>query len=129
MPGQSTLPAAPAILRALTNELGISMGQAKKRGSQAERIAQAVAKIEAKRPEKLICNTCGGDVTTINPVSTRGLRGLDAIWVGQCDCGQTTFAASGEPQAVDAFFFALSENSELALGSQSPDGGEHKTAE
>lgn len=129
MPGQSTLPAAPAILRALTNELGISMGQAKKRGSQAERIAQAMAKIEAKRPEKLICNTCGGDVTTINPVSTRGLRGLDAIWVGQCDCGQTTFAASGEPQAVDAFFFALSENSELALGSQSQDGAEHKKAD
>ena len=128
MPGQSTLPAPPAILRALTNELGISMGQAKKRGSQAERIAQAMAKVEAKRPEKLICNTCGGDVTTINPVSTRGLRGLDAIWVGQCDCGQTTFAASGEPKAVDAFFFALSENTELTLGAQSKDGEEHKTA-
>lgn len=120
---------APGYPARFDEKLGISMGQAKKRGSQAERIAQAVAKIEAKRPEKLICNTCGGDVTTINPVSTRGLRGLDAIWVGQCDCGQTTFAASGEPQAVDAFFFALSENSELALGSQSQDGGEHKKAD
>lgn len=104
------------------------MGQAKNRGSQTERIAQAQAKIEATRPQKLVCNSCGGDVTTINPVSTRGLRGLDAIWVGQCDCGQTTFAASGEPKAVDAFFFALSENTELTLGSQNKDGEEHKTA-
>jgi hypothetical protein len=101
------------------------MGQAKNRGNKDQRIAQAQAKIEATRPEKLVCNGCGGDVTSIHPVSTRGLRGIDAIWVGQCDCGQTTFAASGEPQAVDAFFFALSENTELTLGSQSKDGAQH----
>ena len=101
------------------------MGQAKLRGSQAERAAQAQAKIQATRPEKLVCNGCGADVTTINPVSTRGLRGIEAIWVGQCECGQTTFAASGDPKAVEAFFFALSENTELTLGSQQKDGGQH----
>jgi hypothetical protein len=105
-----------------------AMGQAKQRGNQADRIAQAKAKIEATRPEKLVCNGCGADVTTIHPVSTRGLRGVDAIWVGQCECGQTTFAASGEPKAVDAFFQALSENTELTLGSQSRDGAQHQTA-
>ncbi len=103
------------------------MGQAKNRGTQAERIAQAQAKIEATRPEKLVCNSCSADVTAIHPVSTRGLRGIDAIWVGQCECGHTTFAASGEPKAVDAFFFALSENTELTLGSQSKDGEQHDT--
>lgn len=103
------------------------MGQAKNRGSQAERIAQAQAKIAATRPEKLVCNGCGADVTSINPVDTRGLRGIEAIWVGQCACGQTTFAASGEAKAVDAFFFALSENTELRLGSQSKDGAQHAT--
>lgn len=104
------------------------MGQAKNRGSQAERIAQAQAKIAASKPEKLVCNGCGADVTQIHPVDTRGLRGIEAIWVGQCECGQTTFAASGEPKAVDAFFFALSENSELTLGSQSKNGEQHTTA-
>lgn len=104
------------------------MGQAKNRGTQAERVAQARAKIEATRPEKLICNGCQADVTNIHPVDTRGLRGIEAIWVGQCECGQTTFAASGEPKAVEAFFFALSENSELTLGSQSKDGEQHTTA-
>jgi len=103
------------------------MGQAKNRGTQAERIAQAQAKIESTRPEKLVCNGCGADVTSIHPVSTRGLRGIDAIWVGQCECGQTTFAASGEPKAVEAFFFALSENTELTLGRQDKDGAGHET--
>lgn len=103
------------------------MGQAKQRGTAAQRAAQAQAKIEATRPEKLVCNGCNADVTTIHPVSTRGLRGIEAIWVGLCDCGQTTFAASGEPKAVEAFFFALSENAELKLGSQTQEGEDHKT--
>jgi hypothetical protein len=104
------------------------MGQAKKRGSLEQRVAQAQARIEASRPEKLVCNGCGADVTTIHPVSTRGLTGVEAIWVGQCDCGQTTFAASGEPQAVQAFFDALSQDTELTLGSQRRDGSGHETA-
>jgi hypothetical protein len=102
------------------------MGQAKLRGTKDERVAQAQAKIEATRPEKLVCNGCGADVTTIHPVSTRGLRGIDAIWVGQCDCGQTTFAASGDPKSVQAFFDALSEDSELTLGRQDKAGETHE---
>lgn len=101
------------------------MGQAKRRGTLDDRIAQANARIEATRPEKLVCNGCGADVTTIHPVSTRGLSGIDAIWVGQCDCGQTTFAASGDPGAVQAFFDALGSDAELTLGSQSRDGLRH----
>jgi hypothetical protein len=104
------------------------MGQAKKRGSLEQRVAQAQARIAASRPEKLVCNGCGADVTIIHPVSTRGLTGVEAIWVGQCDCGQTTFAASGEPQAVQAFFDALSQDTELTLGSQRRDGSGHETA-
>lgn len=103
------------------------MGQAKNRGTLEQRVAQAQAKLVANKPEKLVCNGCGADVTQINPVSTRGLRGLEAIWVGQCECGQTTFAASGEPQAVQAFFEAISMDSELTLGRQSKDGEQHDT--
>ncbi len=104
------------------------MGQAKRRGTLDDRIAQAHARIEATRPEKLVCNGCGADVSTIHPVSTRGLAGIYAIWVGQCDCGQTTFAASGDPRAVQAFFDALGSDTELTLGSQRQDGSDHETA-
>jgi hypothetical protein len=104
------------------------MGQARQRGNRDARIAEAQARMEATRPDKLVCNGCGADVTTIHPVSTRGLTGIEAIWVGQCDCGQTTFAASGEPQAVQAFFAALGSDTELTLGSQRRDGSAHETA-
>jgi hypothetical protein len=104
------------------------MGQARQRGNRDARIAEAQARIEATRPDKLVCNGCGADVTTIHPVSTRGLTGIEAIWVGQCDCGQTTFAASGDPQAVQAFFAALGSDTELTLGSQRRDGSAHETA-
>ena len=104
------------------------MGQAKRRGSQAERVAQAQARLLEKRPEKLVCNSCGADVTRINPVSTRGLRGLEAIWVGQCDCGHTTFAAAGEPKSVQAFFEAISQDATLTLGRQGQDGSSHDLA-
>lgn len=102
------------------------MGQAKRRGSLEQRIAQAHAKIEATRPEKLVCNGCGADVTQIHPVSTRGLTGIESIWLGQCDCGQTTFAANGKPEAVQAFFDALSSDTEVTLGRQRQDGTDHE---
>ncbi len=104
------------------------MGQARRRGDLEQRIAQAQARAAATRPEKLVCNGCGADVTSIHPVSTRGLAGIEAIWVGQCDCGQTTFAASGDPRAVQAFFDALGSDTELTLGSQRQDGSGHETA-
>lgn len=104
------------------------MGQAKQRGNLEQRIAQARAKIEAARPEKLVCNSCNADVTDIHPVSTRGLRGIEAIWMGNCQCGHTTFAASGDPKSVQAFFDALAADSDdLLLGSQDKDGGQHES--
>lgn len=105
------------------------MGQAKRRGTLEQRVAEAQAKIEASRPAKLVCNSCSADVTAIHPVSNRGLRGIEAIWMGQCECGHTTFAASGNPQAVQAFFDALASDSDLLLGSQSQDGEQHQNLE
>ena len=104
------------------------MGQARRRGDLDQRIAEAQARIAATRPEKLVCNGCGADLTVIHPVSARGLAGIEAIWVGQCDCGQATFAASGDPRAVQAFFDALGSDAELTLGSQRRDGSGHETA-
>lgn len=105
------------------------MGQAKMRGNREQRVAQAKERMEATRPAKLICNSCQADVTDLHAVSTRGLRGVESIWMGKCLCGHTTFAASGEPAAVQAFFDALGEADEVTFGSQSTDGGDYARAE
>ncbi len=103
------------------------MGQARLRGTRQQRVEQAHARIESTRPEKLVCNSCQADVSDIHPVSTRGLSGIESIWMGQCRCGHTTFAAAGKPEAVQAFFDALGSEGELQLGSQSKDGAQHES--
>lgn len=102
------------------------MGQAKLRGTRDQRIAQAVEKMQATRPEKLVCNSCQADVTDVYPVDSRGLRGIESIWMGQCQCGHTTFAAAGDPAAVQAFFEALGNDVDLSLGRQGKDGSGHE---
>lgn len=77
------------------------MGQAKLRGSREQRIANAIAKVEALRPKFLICNQCKGEITEIQTMDTRGVPGLDAAFAGICPtCNTPTFAMSGEPEAV-----------------------------
>ena len=34
------------------------MGEAKRRGTQAERVTQAKSRLDALRPEKLVCGAC-----------------------------------------------------------------------
>lgn len=77
------------------------MGQAKQRGSQAERIAQAKARVDAFKPEHIGCNNCQAHITDIQTMDTRGMPGIDAVFAGICpDCGQCTYAMHGDPDAV-----------------------------
>jgi hypothetical protein len=77
------------------------VGQAKNRGSQEQRIAEAKAKVEALKPEKMTCNKCESDITEIQVMDTRGMDGVDAVLAGICpNCGETTLAFLGDPEKV-----------------------------
>lgn len=77
------------------------MGQAKLRGSREQRVAAAVAKVEALRPDHLICNSCKGEIKEIHAMDVRSLPGIDAAFAGICPtCKSSTYALSGEPEAV-----------------------------
>jgi hypothetical protein len=58
------------------------MGQAKQRGSQAERVKEAKAKIEALKPATIVCNSCQKDITDIHVMDTRGMTGITAAFAG-----------------------------------------------
>jgi hypothetical protein len=98
------------------------VGQAKKRGSLEQRIQQARQKINASTPDHIICNHCRTEIKEVHLLDTKGMRGIDAAFVGQCPaCDQSTYAVKGEPKSVAAFMEAMQKatGSEPIIGSQS----------
>jgi Zn finger protein HypA/HybF involved in hydrogenase expression len=96
------------------------MGQAKLRGSREQRIAEAKARIEAIKPEYLICNSCEGRIDTVELMDTRELQGIDVAFAGVCPtCKKPTFAIQGEPWAVAQLNEVMSESmGEPIVGNQ-----------
>jgi len=80
------------------------VGQAKQRGSKEDRVQQVKAKLDAIRPLKLTCNACGTDITEIKDMPTKGLPGIEGIFIGKCPkCGDMTQAVAGDKDAVAAY--------------------------
>jgi hypothetical protein len=107
------------------------MGQAKNRGTQDQRIAQARAKIDALRPAKMVCGACKTAFTDFGLIDTQGMPGIHAAFGGVCPaCGETVLAFSGEKDAVANAMIAWQDamGPEGKLGMQSRDGG-HKSFE
>ena len=96
------------------------MGQAKQRGSQEERAKQAREKIEAMKPAMIICNACQAEITDVHAMDARGMPGIRAVFAGICDCGNTTHAMLGDPEAVADLVVAMEETigEQGILGSQ-----------
>ncbi|MFZ7320527.1 hypothetical protein [Comamonas jiangduensis] len=77
------------------------MGQAKNRGSQDARIAEAIKRERAKFPETVKCNSCQKDLSEITPMDIRGFTGLRAAGAAACsDCQSTTWVMDGTPEAM-----------------------------
>jgi hypothetical protein len=86
------------------------MGQAKLRGRFEDRVAEAKSKLEASRPEILVCNNCKAEFTDFDAMDSKGLRGITAVFAGICpNCKQTTFAYQGDPDAVAELMLAHEE--------------------
>lgn len=86
------------------------MGQAKLRGRLEDRMVQAKSKVDSLRPEKLVCNHCKTEFTEFEAMDSRGLRGIDAVFAGNCpNCCFTTFAYSGNSDAVAELMLAQEE--------------------
>jgi len=80
------------------------MGQAKQRGSKEDRIQQVKARLDAVRPSTLTCNSCQAEITDIKDENTRGVPGIDGIFLGKCPkCGDITQAVVGTKEAVAAY--------------------------
>jgi hypothetical protein len=97
------------------------MGQAKQRGSQAVRIHQAKERIEALKPEFIVCNNCQTQITDTHAMSTRGMDGIEAAFGGVCpSCGQSTYAVKGTGEAMADFAKAM----DAAMGAEGKAGSQ-----
>jgi hypothetical protein len=77
------------------------MGQARQRGTKEQRVAEAKAKIDALRPEKLVCGACKTAFSDFDALNTRNMPGIEAAFGGICpSCGETVLSFSGEQNAV-----------------------------
>ena len=86
------------------------MGQAKNRGSQLERINQAIKTKSDTRPDYLVCNECGEHIKEFEEMDTKGMHGITAAFAGTCACGRATFAVSGDKNATVNVLSALQED-------------------
>jgi hypothetical protein len=97
------------------------VGQAKQRGSLEQRIQQAKQKMDGSTPDHIICNNCKAEITEVHCLDTKGMRGIDAAFAGQCPaCDQSTYAVKGEPKSIAAFMEAVqaATGSEPIIGAQ-----------
>ncbi len=97
------------------------VGQARKRGSLEQRIQQAKQKIVGSTPDHITCNNCKTEITEVYLLDTKGMRGIDAAFAGQCPvCDQSTYAVKGAPNSIAAFMEAMqaATGEEPIIGSQ-----------
>lgn len=71
-----------------------------------------MAKIDALRPDSLICNNCQHSITDIHEMPTKGMDGIEAAFAGICpNCKSDTYAIKGDPIAVAQLSEFLREQS------------------
>lgn len=86
------------------------MGDAKRRGTQEQRIAAAVAKVEALRPDVIVCNECKAELRDIRRLDTRNMAGIEAAFAAHCElCASDTLALKGNTEAVASFIATMEE--------------------
>ena len=91
------------------------MGQAKIKGDLKLRIEKALEKIEAFKPEYIVCNNCQAKLTEITSMNSRNIRGIEAVFAANCTaCKHDKFAIRGTPEAVADLSLAM----ELATGDE-----------
>ena len=84
------------------------MGQAKLRGNRDARVAEAMKKVEALKPDHIVCNNCQASLAEIVTLDSRGMKGIEAAFSAHCsECNHDTWAIGGDPEAVAAFSMLL----------------------
>ena len=101
------------------------MGEARNRGTQRDRVAEALARSTAApvAPPVIRCNLCQAVLPDVVQLDAQPLKGIQLAYKAHCAaCSQDTWAVKGEPAAVRAFYDALEKaaGQRVQLGTTRP---------
>lgn len=87
------------------------MGEAKARGSTADRVAGALTRGAGRQAPVMHCNACQAALPDVSQLDTGALQGIELAFKAHCQaCDQDTWAVRGESAAVRAFYAALEKS-------------------
>lgn len=96
------------------------MGQAKRRGTPEQRVAEAIERARGLFPDSVKCNNCQADLTDIQPMDVRGLEGMRLAGVAHCGaCQHETWVLDGDATGLQLFQRFLAErhgNEAVSMG-------------
>ena len=86
------------------------MGEAKRRGSRAEREASAIAALRAQFPDSVKCNNCHAELRDIAPMDVSGIPGMRLAGGAHCsECQHDTWVLDGTQAGLAMFRRFLDE--------------------
>ena len=69
------------------------MGQADSKADRATRVKKALAKIEALKPDHIVCKNCHAHLTDLVMLDSSQMEGIEAAFAARCElCNQDTWA-------------------------------------
>jgi Zn finger protein HypA/HybF involved in hydrogenase expression len=77
------------------------VAQADTRGNRATRVEKALAKIEALKPDHIVCKNCQAHLTDLVTLESSHMEGIEAAFAARCElCDQDTWALKAGTNAV-----------------------------
>ena len=80
------------------------MAQADIKANRATRLKQALARIEALKPDHIVCKNCHAHLTDLVILDSSEMKGIEAAFAARCElCNQDTWALKASPnRSADA---------------------------
>ena len=77
------------------------MGQADKKANRATRLKNALAKIEALKPDHIVCKSCHAHLTDLVMLDSSEMEGIEAAFAARCElCNHDTWALKASPNKI-----------------------------
>ena len=83
------------------------MGQANTKADRAARLEKALAKIEALKPDHIVCKNCQAHLTDLVTLDSSQMEGIEAAFAARCElCDHETWALKAGANTVTEAFTA-----------------------